>query len=163
METFSRKEIFMALLLGVAYALLMVLFVPITAWASEPNWWFTAFGKSLGSMYVWLQLCHTAGVLMAAVPIAVIISRRHQRRQFRFTLLAALVPTGAMFLLVVRAFTAFTFAGQTFEPEISVFGTASLWIDVIKIPLILMLLVAGISRISPSNKSFKSGAVNGAA
>jgi hypothetical protein len=77
-----------ALALGALYFYLLLYLIGWTSWHHWPSWWYGAFPSRHSAGVAWIIILHTAGVLSAAVPVAiaaVVIMRREA------VLLAAIV------------------------------------------------------------------------
>ena len=71
----SRINVLLIGVLALSYVIFFFIFMPITLPLEQPGWWNNVLGETRFSAILWAQLVHSLGMMMAAVPAALIIVR----------------------------------------------------------------------------------------
>jgi ABC-type Fe3+ transport system permease subunit len=88
-------------LLGVSYYLLLIQMLGWGwVWSPQPQWWREFIDHRRFRAILWLQLCHTLGVILIALPIATVVACVVPARRI---LVGAAVGFAAALALIVPA------------------------------------------------------------
>lgn len=134
----TAKDYLLAAIMGGIYILFFVYFVGRTLTWGDPTAWYEFWGRSNASAVSWLQIFHSIGVILAALPIAAFIAWRYQSDWFRPTLIVAIVASSYTLFDQLRA--AWLLADV--NAQLRAWHLVSGVIDVVKVGLIFILVVA---------------------
>ena len=138
----TRNDYLLAALLGFAYVALIGFLTGMTVtWGdfiSEDDFW----GQSNAHAVAYMQLYHSIGVVLAALPICLAIVWRFSSAWFRPTMIAAII--GGSYMLFDQLRGVWYLSQQDIVPTVHhvVSGT----IDVVKVALILVVITAVLIR-----------------
>ncbi len=139
----TRNDYLLAVLLGFAYILLIGLLSGITAtWGgfiSSDEFW----GQSNAHAIAYMQIYHSIGVVVAALPIGLAISWRYRNQWLRPAMVASLI--GNSYMLFDQFRGVWYLSQHDITPE--VYHVASGLIDVVKVALILLIVAAVLDRV----------------
>lgn len=141
----SRKSLIIAVVLACAYIALIPFGLAVTNWMHMPDWWYPTFGRNNISALVWLQLEHSVGIAVAALPVAVLASFTAKSDWWRITLIAAFIAT-AIFAFDVNLIRLWETSQRT-----STYFVSGL-IDVAKIFVFFVCFAYVIRLAMPSNE-----------
>jgi len=132
-----------AVLLGIAYIVLIGFITPMSAtWGGSipsDDFW----GQSNATSVAYMQIYHSIGIVLAALPVSAAIAWRHTVNWFHPTTIAAII--GGLYMLFNQLRGVWILAQNEISPQ--TFYIVSGVIDVVKIPLILLIVTAGLTRI----------------
>jgi ABC-type spermidine/putrescine transport system permease subunit II len=77
MDAFRKPVPLLALmmLLGVSYYFLLIqMYGWSWVWSPQPEWWREFIDRRRVRAILWLQLCHTLGVILIALPVATVVA-----------------------------------------------------------------------------------------
>ncbi len=138
----TRINYILAVLLGCAYVVLIGFMTGMSVtWGdfiSSDDFW----GQSNATAIAYMQIYHSIGVALAALPISVIIAWRHTGNWIRPTTIAAII--GCSVILFDQLRGVWILSQHELTPQN--FHVVSGVIDVVKTPLILLILTAGLTR-----------------
>jgi hypothetical protein len=69
----------LALSLGWLYVKVLIVAIGVATALASPPWWNQLFTSRLSAITTWIMLCHTAAVLLVALPFAYAIARLYRR------------------------------------------------------------------------------------
>ena len=138
----TRNDYLFVVSLGFAYVFLIGLLSGITAtWgdsiASDDFW-----GQSNVHAIAYLQIYHSIGVVLAALPIGLAISWHFKNQWLRPSMIASLI--GSSYMLFDQLRGVLYLSQHDIAPEM--YHIASAVIDVLKVTVILLLVAAVLSR-----------------
>ena len=134
----TGKDYLLAALMGGVYILLFGYLVGRTLTWGDPTAWYEFWGQGNVSAVSWMQILHSIGVVLAALPIAVFIALRYRSDWFRPALVVAIVASSYVLFEQLRG--AWLLAED--QVQRSVWSLASGAIDIVKVGLIFVLVVA---------------------
>ena len=138
----TRNDYLLAVLLGFAYVFLTGLLSGITAtWGdsiSNDDFW----GQSNAHAFAYMFIYHSIGVVLAALPIGLAISWHFRNQWLRPAMIASLI--GSSYMLFEHLRGIWYLSQHDIWPEVSHITSAV--IDVVKVTVILLLVVAVLSR-----------------
>ena len=139
----TRNDYVLAGLLGFVYVLLIGLLSGITAtWGdfiSSDDFW----GQSNAHVVAYMQIYHSIGVVLAALPIGLAISWRYRNQWLRPAIIASLI--GSSYMLFDQLRGVWYLSQHDITPE--VYHVASGVIDVAKVAVILLIVAAVLGRV----------------
>ena len=141
----SPKSLVLAVLLACAYYALIPFGLAVTNWIHKPDWWYPALGNNNITALVWLQLEHTVGVAVAALPVAALVNFTAKSDWWRITLLSAFIAA-AIFVFDVNMIRLWEVSQRTSTTFVS--GL----IDVAKIFIVFVCFAYLIRLAMPSNE-----------
>ena len=134
----TRNDYLLAALLGFAYVALIGFLTGMTVtWGdfiSEDDFW----GQSNAHAVAYMQIYHSIGVVLAALPISLVIVWRFSSAWFRTAMIAAII--GSSYMLFDQLRGVWYLSQHDILPTVHhmVSGT----IDVVKVALILVVITA---------------------
>ena len=138
----TRNDYLLAVLLGSAYAALIGFLVGITAtwgdYISGDDFW----GHSSAHAIAYVQIYHSIGVLLSALPIGVAIAWRFKKGWVRPAMIAAII--GSSYMLFDQLRGVWFLSQHDIVPK--VYDVVSGAIDVVKVALILFVVTAVLTR-----------------
>jgi hypothetical protein len=146
------KRYAIGLVFGTAYLLLIWILIGYTAAIDIPEWWYPTFGRTGPSAIAWMQVAHTLGVVVAAIPVAGGIAFLARQQAMRIAYIAA---GSAMAFIIYDVISGYYLVVQFPAAVIEVREVVSSVIDVIKVGLILLVAVWMTARVVPSNNALE--------
>ena len=148
----TQVDYILAALLGSAYVALIGFLTGMSVtWGdfiSSDDFW----GQSNATAIAYMQIYHSIGVALAALPVSVVIAWRYAARWFRPTLFVAII--GGFYMLFDQLRGVWTMSQHDISPE--TYHVVSGAIDVTKTPLILLIITAGLFRVISAKQSLAS-------
>lgn len=145
----TRNDYLLAALLGLAYIVLIGLLAGITVtWGdfiSGDDFW----GQSNAHAIAYMQIYHSIGVVLAALPISLAIAWRFKKVWVRPALIVAII--GSSFMLFDQIRGMWYLSQHDIVPE--VYHVASGAIDVLKTAVILIIVTAVLTRAFVANRA----------
>ena len=145
----TGKDYVLAALLGGAYVLLFSYLIGYTVTWGDPASWYDFWGRSNASAVSWMQIFHSIGVVLAALPIAVLLAWRYQSNWLRPSLIVAII--GSSFMLFDQIRGAWLLSDLDIQPE--TYLLVSGVIDIVKVGAILVIVTACVRWVT----AFKKG------
>ena len=135
-----RFDYIYAALIGFAYVILIGFMTGMSmTWGdfiSRDDFW----GQSNVAAIAYMQIYHSIGVALAALPVGIVTACRYADRWFRPTLIGAII--GGSYMLLDQLRGVWILSQHGVDPEVR--HIVSGVIDTIKTPLILLVITAGI-------------------
>ena len=145
----TRNDYFLAALLGLAYIVLIGLLAGITVtWGDfipGNDFW----GQSNARAIAYMQIYHSIGVALAALPIGLAIAWRFKKDWVRPALIAAII--GSSFMLIDQIRGIWYLSQHDIVPEVN--DVVSGIIDVLKTPVILFIVTVVLTRTFIANRA----------
>ena len=145
----TRLDYLLAAFLGFAYVTLIGFLAGITVrWAdfiSSDDFW----GQSNAHAIAYMQLYHSIGVVLSALPISLVIVWRFKKAWFHPAIITAAV--GSSYMLFDQLRGVWYMSQHDIAPK--VYHLASDAIDVVKVALIVFVMTAVLVRVCVSNRS----------
>jgi len=145
----TRNDYFFAVLLGSAYVALFGFLAGITAtWGdfiSGDDFW----GQSNAHAIAYMQLYHSIGVVLAALPIGLTIAWRFKKGWGRPAMIAAII--GSSYMLFDQLRGVWYLSQHDIVPKL--YDVVSGAIDVVKVALILFFVTAVLMRAFVPNRT----------
>jgi hypothetical protein len=139
----TRNDYLLAVLLGFAYVWLIGFLSGISAtWGdfiSSDGFW----GQSNAHAIAQMQIYHSIGVVLAALPIGLTISWRYRNQWLRPAMVASLIGSSYMLFEQLRGVWYLSQHDVTAE----VYHVTSGLIDVVKVAVILLIVAAVLGRV----------------
>ena len=111
---------------------------------SSDDFW----GQSNATAIAYMQIYHSIGVVLAALPISLAIAWRHTVNWFRPTTIAAIIGGSYMLFDQLRG----VWILSQYEITTQTYYIVSGVIDVVKTPVILLVVTAGATRVFAASK-----------
>lgn len=112
--------------------------VSYTATWGDPTWWYDAWGRDKAAAVSWMQIVHSVGVVLAALPISSVLVWRYKSAWFPPTSIAAILAS--FFVMIDQILGVWRLIDLDVRP--SIYQLLSGGIDVVKAGLILLLATA---------------------
>ena len=146
----NRKQWTVSLVLASVYFILFAYLSSLTMTVDIPEWWYPTFGRNNVSAVAWMQIVHSLGVILGAIPIAGLLVLSFKPNWNRMALTIALLASLVMLLDVSLGF----WRMRQFEVELfAPWKVASALLDVIKLGGIFFLAAWVIQKVVPSNNA----------
>lgn len=134
----ARFDYILAVLLGSAYIVLLSFLVGITMTWGGPISGDDFWGQSSAAAIAYLQIYHSIGVGLAAIPIGLVIAWRYKMKWLRPAAIVAII--GSLYMLFDQVRGVWMLSEQQLSPVTSHIVSGS--IDVVKVSLILFIVTA---------------------
>ena len=145
----TRNDYLLAVLFGIAYVALIGFLTGMTVtWGdfiSEDDFW----GQSNAHAVAYMQIYHSIGVVLAALPISLAIVWRFSLAWFRPAMIAAIIGSSYMLFDQLRG----VWYLSQHDIASTVHQVVSGTIDVVKVALILVVITAVIVRAFVPNRA----------
>lgn len=142
-------ELAQAIVLSGVYWLLFA-FMSGYAMIGMPDWWYPTFGENAVSAVTWMQISHSLCVISGAFPVAYVVVKFFPQTMLRISLLTASFAGVVMLVHVIRVHL---YSAKFPSSANEAIHLVSSILDVVKIPLLLLVIVWIISRVLPPNNS----------
>ncbi len=139
----TGKDYVLAALLGGTYVLLFSYLAGYTMTWGDLASWYDFWGQSSASAIIWMQLVHSIGVVLAALPIAAFLAWRYKVDWIRPATIVAII--GSSYMLFDQFRGVWLLSQHDIVPES--YHVVSGAIDVVKVGLILFVLTAVLRRV----------------
>ena len=145
----NRQQFGISVLLGVVYFLLSSYLAAWTVTLGSADWWYESFGQSNISALARLQLLHSLGLVVAALPFAVLVTLRFRTSWLSISLTIGAVASLLMLVEAIRVYFRLSSANLDIAP----WQYANITIDILKVGLLFLAVVALIRQAVPSNNA----------
>ena len=144
----STKDYLLSVVLSGVYILLTGFLAGYTATWGDPTWWYQFWESSASSAVSWMQIVHSLGVVLAALPIAGLLAWKYRTAWIPPTSIAAIL---ASFLFMLDQILG-TWLLIDMDIQPTTCHLLSGGIDTVKVGLILIFITALLQRLPSASK-----------